>query len=309
WFGVATIDEALSLRKSGIKKPVLVLGPVPASEVKKAIDHNISLTAAGMDFINKIHSTHNLSVHIKVDTGMGRIGIQPQDLTEAIRILKKSKVKIEGIFSHLSSSENPDRTFSLKQIKMFNEVLSSVPGKSKIITHMANSGGIVNVSESVENFSMVRTGLLLYGVYPSLFLRIFKKISGLKYAIRGIAKIILVRNVPGGTPISYGGTYVCPKDTRIAIAGIGYGDGIDRALSNKFFMKHKDELFPVRGRICMDQTVLEINQSVEEGSHIVFLDQQLSVEDMAEICKTVPNEILTRFGVSRLKKVYLGKRN
>ncbi|MCM8822362.1 MAG: alanine racemase [Candidatus Omnitrophica bacterium] len=309
WFGVATVDEAVALRKSGIIKPVLVLGPAPASEAKKAIDYNISLAAASMDFINKIQSARNLSVHIKVDTGMGRIGILPQHLNEAVRIIRKSKVKIEGIFSHFSNSENPDRFFSLKQIKIFSEALSVIPARSKIITHIANSGGIVNVPESVESFSMVRTGLLLYGVYPTLFLRVFKKISGLRYALKGTAEILLVRDVPAGSAISYGGTYVCSKDTRIAIIGIGYGDGLDRSLSNRFFMKHNDKLFPVRGRICMDQTILEIDQTLDEGSKIVFLDQELSVEDMAQMCNTVPQEILTRFGVSRLKKVYLGKRN
>ncbi|MCM8814536.1 MAG: alanine racemase [Candidatus Omnitrophica bacterium] len=309
WFGVATIDEAISLRKAGIIKPILVLAPVSTSVVNKAMDYNISLTAASIDFISKVNSASKLSIHIKIDTGMGRAGILPCELNEAIRILGKSKVKIEGIFSHLSNSENPDKTFSLKQIKIFSGTLSVIPAQSKIITHIANSGGIVNVPESVESFSMVRTGLLLYGVYPTLFLRVFKKISGLRYALKGVAKIILVRDVPAGTAISYGGTYVCSKDTRIAIAGIGYGDGLDRALSNNFFMKYNDKLFPVRGRICMDQTILEIDQSVDEGSKIVFLDQELSVEDMAGICRTVPQEILTRFGVPRLKKVYIGKRN
>ncbi|MCM8758987.1 MAG: alanine racemase [Candidatus Omnitrophica bacterium] len=306
WFGVATVQEGISLRKSGIKKPILVLGPVIATKINAAKKHKISLTAASMEFIREIKEAENLSVHIKVDTGMGRIGILPEQLYEAVEIIRKSKVKLEGIFSHFSDSENPDRKWALKQIEIFNNALSSIPPRLRFITHIANSGGIVNVPESIENFHMVRTGLLLYGVYPSLFLRIFKNIPGLQYALKGKCRTILVRQVDAGTKISYGGTYQCPYKTRIAIAGIGYGDGLNRALSNKFFIKHGDELFPIRGRICMDQTMIEVNESVKEGTELVFLDEQLSIESMAQICKTVPQEIMTGFGVSRLTKVYRG---
>ncbi|MCX7704954.1 MAG: alanine racemase [bacterium] len=303
WFGVATLEEAIALRKSGIKKPILVLGPTFAKEVRKAIEYNISLTAASMEFIREV-KTANLSVHIKVDTGMGRIGILPEQLYQAVEIMKNSKVKIEGIFSHFSDSENPDRKFALKQIEIFEKALAAIPSRLKGITHIANSGGIVNVPESIKNFQMVRTGLLLFGVYPTLFLRIFKSIPGLRYALRGKARILLIREVEAGTKISYGGVYECPYKTKIAIAGIGYGDGLRRGLSNKFFIKHNKELFPIRGRICMDQTIIEVDDTIKEGAEIIFLDEQLSIENMAEICKTVPQEIMTGFGVSRLKKVY-----
>lgn len=306
WFGVATIEEAISLRKAGIKKPVLVLGPVHSSQLRKAINYRISLTAAGLDFIKEIVTAENLSVHIKIDTGMGRIGIFPEQIPEALRLIRNSKIKVEGVFSHLSNSESPDRRFAIKQIEIFKKAIASIPAKYRVITHIANSGGIVNVPESVKDFSMVRTGLLLYGVYPSLFLRTFKNIPSLCYAIKGKAEVLITREVPAGTSISYGATYVCQEKTIIAIAGIGYGDGLNRALSNRFFMKIDNNLFPIRGRICMDQTILEVDSSVKKGQEVVFLDSQLSVEDMAEICNTVPHEILTGFGVSRLKKVYHG---
>lgn len=306
WFGVATIDEAISLRKSGIKKPILVLGPVSCDEVRRAINYSISLTAASESFIREILTADNLSIHIKVDTGMGRAGILPEHLNEAIKSIRNSKVKISGIFSHFSDSENPDRKFALKQIEIFKNAIMSVPLKFRSLTHIANSGGIVNVPESVREFSMVRTGLLLFGVYPTLFLRIFKSIPGLKYSLNGKTRILLVRELPAGSPVSYGGSYVCKFKTKIAIAGIGYGDGLKRGLSNKFFIKYGNELFPIRGRICMDQTMIEVDDTVKEGMQVVFLDEQLSIESMAEICRTVPHEIMTGFGVSRLRKVYRG---
>lgn len=306
WFGVATVEEAISLRKVGIKRPILVLGPVHDSDVRKAIDHKISLTAAGLDFIKDIISAESLSIHLKIDTGMGRIGIFPEQLPEALRLLRNSKIRVEGVFSHLSDSENPDKSFARKQIEIFKKAISSIPAKYRAITHIANSGGIVNVPESVKSFSMVRTGLLLYGVYPSLFLRTFKSIPSLHYAVKGKAEVLSLREVPAGTSISYGATYVCKEKTTIAIAGIGYGDGLNRALSNRFFMKIDNKLFPIRGRICMDQTILEVDSSVKKGEEIVFLDFQLSVENMAELCRTVPHEIMTGFGVSRIKKVYHG---
>ncbi len=305
WFGVATVEEGVSLRKAGITRPVLVLGPTEAKNIRKAIDHKISLTVPSQDFINSLPSSVDISIHLKVDTGMGRIGIMPQEVCETVRRIKSRKnIKLEGIFSHLSSSENPDRKFALKQIKIFQDVLGQIPAKWRATAHIANSGGIANVPESVEGFSMVRTGLLLYGVYPCLFLKTFKSIPSLKYAICGITRILVARNLPAGTRLSYGGSFVCRNETRIGIAGIGYGDGLDRALSNKFYMKYKDLLLPIRGNICMDQTILELKKGIKEGEEIVFLDSELSIEDMAEIVGTVPHEILTRFGVSRIKKVY-----
>ncbi|HOK79650.1 MAG TPA: alanine racemase [bacterium] len=307
WFGVATIDEAVSLRKAGITKPILVLGPSLRPDVKKAIEHRISLTAASSSFIRDIVNAKGLSIHLKVDTGMGRIGIMPEEVSSVMDIIKNSKgIKLEGIFSHLATSESMDRKFAIKQIEIFKQVLAGVPAKLRGITHIANSGGIVNLPESIENFSMVRTGLLLYGVYPSLFLKTFKAIPSLKYALKGIVKILSVRQVPAGTRISYGGTFTCKRDTTIAIAGIGYGDGMNRALSNKFYMKYNEELFPIRGNICMDQTILEVKKDIKEASEVIFLDNQLSIELMAEICGTVPQAIMTAFGASRLKKAYHG---
>lgn len=305
WFGIATVEEGISLRKAGIIKPILVLGPTQPKDIRKAIDHKISLAACSLDFISSISSSESISIHLKVDTGMGRSGINPQVLCEAIRRIRSRKhIRLEGIFSHLSSSENPDRKFALKQVEIFQNVLKHIPSKGRILTHIANSGGIVNVPESIEEFSMVRTGLLLYGVYPSLFLKIFKSIPSLKYAICGTTRILLVRNVDAGTRLSYGGTFVCKNQSRIGIAGIGYGDGLVRALSNKFYMKCRNFLLPIRGNICMDQTILELKENIKEGEEIIFLDSELSAENMAEITSTVPHEILTRFGVSRIKKVY-----
>lgn len=307
WFGVATIDEAVSLRKAGIIKPILVMSPVVPSEIRKAIDHNITLTASSINFLKEIINTDGISIFLKFDTGMGRTGIMPEDTCEAIKLLRNVKrLKICGVFSHLSTSESPDKKFAINQIEIFRKILSAIPVKMRGITHIANSGGIVNLPESIEDFSMVRTGLLLYGVYPSLYLRIFKKIPSLKYAIKGMASVISVRDVPAGTSISYGRSFVCPEKTTIAVVGIGYGDGLNRSLSNKFYMKHHEDLYPIRGKICMDQSMIEIKKEMKEGQSVIFLDEQLSIEDMAEICHTVPHAIMTGFGVPRLKKVYIG---
>ena len=307
WFGVATIDEGISLRKAGIIKPILVLGASLQPDVRKAIDYRVSLTAADASFIRNIINAKGLSIHLKMDTGMGRIGIMPEEVSNVMNVIKNSKgIKLEGIFSHLATSESMDRRYAIKQIEIFKKVIAGLPAKLRGITHIANSGGIVNLPESIKGFSMVRTGLLLYGVYPSLFLKIFKSIPNLKYALKGTAQILSIRKVPAGTRISYGGTFVCKHDTTIAIAGIGYADGLNRALSNRFYMKHNEQLIPVRGNICMDQTVVELREEARKGDQLIFLDQQISVEDMAEICSTVPHAIMTGFGVSRLRKVYHG---
>jgi alanine racemase len=312
WFGVATIEEARCLRKSGIKKNILILGQVLPCDVAYARAHRISVTVGSMESLESLlshcrYSRDTLGIHLKIDTGMGRIGIMPDAARTAVsRILAARHLRLEGIFTHLAEAENPDTSFSRQQVKVFNAVLKTLPPQARKFTHVANSAGVVNVPESWKDFSMVRIGLLLYGVYPTLFLRIFRNKPALKYALTGKTTLVLARDMQKGATIGYGRTYACEKDMRIGVAAIGYGDGLNRHLSNKFFMKYNGRLFRIRGNICMDQTMLEIPGFISPGDTLTFLDEQLSAEDMAELCNTTVHEILCNFGATRLTKEYHG---
>ncbi len=309
-FGVETIEEGVQLRKGGINKPVLVLGQILPGDIKYIVKYNLIVTIGSLEFLRYISHSNiksRISAHIKFDTGMGRLGIMYQNVDEALNLIYSSKnIKLEGVYSHLATSESPDKSYALSQIKLFKSILKKFT-RGSYITHIANSGAIINIPESYKNFSMVRSGLLLYGVYPSLFLRVFKKKSFITSALTGKAKILAVKTLSSGSSIGYGRTYICRENTKIALAGIGYGDGLNRNLSNKIFVKIKNKILPVRGNISMDQIIIEIphNMDVKEGDECIFLDEELNVENMAEICKTVPHEILCNFGKKRLNKVYI----
>jgi alanine racemase len=175
------------------------------------------------------------------------------------------------------------------------------------LTHIANSGAIINIPETYGDFSMVRIGLLLFGVYPSLFLKTFKRKPFIEFSLKGKAKVLLVKKVSAGASIGYGRTYICKEDTRIALISIGYGDGLNRMLSNKIFIKINKHLLPSRGCISMDQMIVEIPErlNVKPGDECIFLDEELNVEGMAEMCGSVPHEIMCNFGKARIKRTYV----
>jgi alanine racemase len=309
YFGVETIEEAVQLRKNNIKKPILILGQTLQEDIKYADKYKVAITIGSLEFLKGISkkTKNSISVHLKFDTGMGRLGIAPKDTEKILEVIHSSKnINLEGIFSHLATSEDPDKNFALEQINIFKNILKKFPGR-KYITHIANSGGIINLPESYKDFSMVRSGLLLYGVYPSLFLRTFKKKSFITSAIIGRAKVLLIKDIPCGTSVGYGRTYICKKNIKIALVSIGYGDGLNRKLSNKFFVKIKNKILPIIGNISMDQIIIETPQNldIKPGDECIFIDDELNIENISQICKTVPHEILCNLGKDRLKKVYI----
>ncbi|MCL5674637.1 MAG: alanine racemase [Candidatus Omnitrophica bacterium] len=309
YFGVETIEEAIQLRKGKIKKPVLILGQILQDDVEYISKYNLIVTIGSLEFFKYVSGSikTRISAHIKFDTGMGRLGIMPQSAEEVLNIIHSSKnINVEGVFSHLATSEDPDKNFAMEQLNVFKNILKKFH-PNKYVTHIANSGAIINLPESYKDFSMVRSGLLLYGVYPGLFLRTFKRKPFIKSALTGKAKVLLIKNLPAGASIGYGRTYTCKKNTRIVLVGIGYGDGLNKSLSNRIFVKIKDRILSARGNISMDQIVVEIPQDldVKQGDECIFLDDELNIENMAEICKTVPHEILCNLGKERLKKIYI----
>jgi len=217
-------------------------------------------------------------------------------------IAASPRLRLEGIFSHLAMAEQKDTTITRKQIAVMEAVVAGLREKS-LLVHIANSAGILCHSSASRNFSMVRTGLLLYGIMPDIDI---PDTMGCEYALRGIAALSHAKDVPAGTALSYGQTYVCPKQCRIGVLALGYGDGLNRALSNNWSVQRNGWHYSVRGRICMDQTLIELRGGEHLGDEFVFLDEELRVERMARVCATVPQEILCNFGSKRMRKVYHG---
>jgi alanine racemase len=312
YFGVANIFEAKALRKAKIKTPVLVMGNVYVREqIKAAIKNNITLTAVDLNTAEKYNAVCNknkkLKVHIKVDTGMGRLGIWHEHaFDQIVKIAKLKNLIIEGIFTHFPSADI-DYDFTEKQIKLFEKLIKKLnQNQIKIgLVHAANSIAICRFKNScLGTFNMARPGIMLYGLYPSE-----QRNIKLKPVLELKSRIMFIKPVSPGQTISYARTYKIEKPTRIATISIGYADGYLRSLSNKAYVKIRGKLYPVVGRICMDQTMVDIGlkAKLKVGDEVTLIGQDkkkiISTENLASLCETIPYEITC--GISpRVKRVF-----
>jgi alanine racemase len=308
-FGVATASEAITLRDAGIRKPIMILGPVLPGDVETLVMNDITITLFNNELLSALSEVirkrnKKAVVHIKVDTGLGRIGVRPAETQEFIEKVSKNKgIEIEGIFTHFATAESKDKTYAKKQLSSFNEVIKNLADFNIPIKHIANSPAMLNLPDSYKNFDMIRIGLLLFGVYPKEHLR--RKLV-LEPAVKGFCRIIYTKTVPKGTHISYGITYTTTETAKIATTGIGYADGLERMLSNNFHFRYKGKRIKVVGNICMDQTLVDVTgKNVKTGDALQVFGDNFEIEEMARICKTIPQEILCGFGSPRMEKVYI----
>ena len=310
YFGVASIDEAVFLRRHNILKPILILGSILSSDIEPLIEYGLTQTVASHDLAlalerrakakNKI-----IKVHIKVDTGMGRQGILYREAFGFIKQVRKLKfLNIEGVFTHFPLADT-NRRFTQSQIELFERLKLSLE-KEKIhipLFHAANSMATIAYPKSY--FDLVRPGLMVYGISPrdDLGLKL-KPVMALK------TRIIYIKRVPKNYGISYGHIYRTRKASNIATLPIGYGDGYFRDFSNKGYVLIKGMRFKVAGRVCMDQIMVDIgNLKVKVGEEAVLIGNQgrqktISAEELASLIGTIPYEIVCSLG-NRLPRRYL----
>lgn len=310
YLGVATVDEAMALRRNGIKKPVLVLGSVLQDEVEVAIKNNITLTVCDSDLLvgrlKKLARKNKIKVHVKVDTGMGRIGVWHDQAFSFIKSLSATKnIILEGIYTHFSSAGR-DEFFTNYQIEAFEELLAELD-KSDIkipLRHSANSIATVDFKRS--HLNMVRPGIIIYGMYPK---RDFSGFLKLKPALSLKTKIVYLKEVPAGRSVSYGRTYITERDTNIATLPIGYADGYERILSNKAFVLVRGKRARVVGKVTMDQVMIDVGhiKGVSLGDEVILIGRQgsdrITAEELARLCGTIPYEIVCSIG-SRVPRIY-----
>jgi len=309
YLSVASIDEGINLRRSGIKSPILVLGMILESDIEPLLKYNLSQTVCDEDFaviLNNVakKNKRQLKVHIKVDTGMGRIGVLYEDARILIKKIHKLKfLNIEGVFTHLSLADI-NRDFTLLQLRMFNDLIGKLKkdGLHIPLVHAANSLGVACYRES--HFNMVRPGLILYGLSPDDNLNI-----GLRPVLSLKTKIVYLKKVPAGYGISYGYTYVTEKNTTVVNLPLGYGDGYPRNLSNLAPVLIKGKRFRIAGRVCMDQIMVDVgNLAVKIGDEVTLIGRQgknqITAEELARLSATIPYEIVCGLG-NRIPRVYL----
>lgn len=310
YLGVATTDEAMRLRDHGIKTPVLILGLVLPGELKAIIENDITLTLCSYDMLDEIKKIvkngHRAKVHIKIDTGMGRIGIWHEEALNFIKNAAHEKnIMVEGIYTHFSTAGR-DSFFTNYQIESFEKLVAQLE-KFDVnipIKHAANSIATVDFKKSYLN--LVRPGLIIYGMYPKYN---FPKLIKLKPAMSFKTKVVFIKDTPPGRSISYGRTHVTQKYTRIATLPVGYADGYALGLSNKAEVLIKGRRAPVIGRITMDQTMIDIGhiKGVKIGDEVVLIGKQgrneIRTEKLARLAGTIAYEFVCSIS-NRVPRVY-----
>ncbi|MGB3204587.1 MAG: alanine racemase [Crinalium sp.] len=314
WLGVATVPEGIELRQAGIDVPILVLGAVNSPEEIQAIAHwKLQPTICSPQQAKTFEKTlgnleQKLPVHVKLDTGMSRLGTFWQDATEFIELVQKlSNLEIASIYSHLATADDVDPTVMKQQHERFQSAIASLKATGIIPRlHLANSAA--TLSDRALHYDMVRVGLALYGLYPAEHL---KQVINLKPVLSVKARVTQVKTISPGTGVSYGYKFVASKETQIAVVGIGYADGVPRSLSNKMKVLIRGQIVPQIGAITMDQLMLDVSSipDLQVGEVVTLLGEQgnikIQADDWASALGTISWEILCGFK-HRLPRVAVG---
>jgi alanine racemase len=314
YLGVATVDEGLALRSGRIIKPILIMsGLFSWDEIEPIARYDLTPVVYDTITLERlIEATRGFSrplkVHLKFDTGMGRLGFPTRDAREIVRMLAGARgIHVEGLMSHFSVSEVRDE-YGLQQVAAFREVIDifTSAGFDPAYIHMSNSGAIVNYPEA--HFSLVRAGISLYGSHPSPSL---EKTLPLRQVMKITARVAFCREFPAGVSLSYGRTYTTDRPSRIAYIPVGYSDGYPRSLSNKGVVLINDTRCIIVGRVCMDWILADVTGigPVKSGDEVVLLGEgdregvRVSANEMAENAGTIPYEILCKIS-RRIERVY-----
>ncbi|HXK48920.1 MAG TPA: alanine racemase [Clostridiales bacterium] len=311
YFGVAFLEEGIFLRENGINIPILVMGGINVEQIPDFIIYDIDITTSSIDKTRAISLTakelgQKAKVHIKIDTGMERLGVHWYNAERFIEDTFNSEgISVEGIFSHFAKSDS-DREFTELQISRFDKILDLMEkkGMRTKYVHCANSAGIINFPNS--HYNMVRPGLMLYGYsgLPEDFDGELKPVMSL------LTKVSYFKVVPPETGISYNHTYTTDRQTRIVTLPVGYGDGYNRLLSNKGEVMIRGKRYPVAGNVCMDQMMIDlgIDGTAFNGDDVLLFgrngEDELRLEELCDKIGTIPYEILTMIS-NRVPRIYV----
>lgn len=314
-FAVATVSEAKQLRRKGIDNPILILGVTFPEDAEELVKNDIMATVASVEYAkclsevaSKLKKT--VKVHIKVDTGMSRLGFLAQSektVEEICEIAKLPYVEIDGIFSHFACADEKMREYTELQFNRFINLIKALENAGLTIPckHIANSAAIMMYPET--HLDMVRAGVVLYGCYPSC--DVDKKRLPLKPVMTLKSRITHIKEVEEGVGVSYGKTYITDKKTKIATVPVGYADGYLRCLSHKAKIEVGGQLCDIIGRICMDQCMIDVTNvnNINVGDEVIlFGDGKISADDVAKIMDTINYEVLCLVS-KRIPRIYIEK--
>jgi alanine racemase len=310
--GVAFLEEGIALRKAGITAPILVLGGIIGNQISHFLEYDLQLTASSVYKLQQIEETaaqmkRRAKVHVKIDTGMGRIGVRHEHASHLFdAAVRAVHCDLCGVFSHFSSSHSADHACTRLQLERFFEAIDFFP-KHQLpmpLRHIANSGAILQHPDAI--LDMVRPGIMLYGVYPDRqVLRSVELAAVLSFKTR----VVYFKVVRGGQAIGYDHTWTAPIDTRVVTLPVGYGDGYSRSLSNNGEVLINGRRYPIAGTISMDQCMIDIGgDSAFNDDDAVLIgtqgDEHITVEEIAERIGTIPYEVLTMIN-TRVPRQYV----
>lgn len=315
YLGVAVLEEGILLREQGIRSPILVLGGILGNQVPYFIQHDLAITASSVDKLWHVDAVAEqlgtiAKVHLKIDTGMERIGVHYYSAESLLETALQCKhIEVEGIFSHFSNSDAADLSYARLQLERFQEVLSYYEKhalSSPRLRHMANSGAILQLPEA--QFDIVRPGLLLYGVYPS---QETTRSVVVQPALSWKSRVVYFKVIQPGHSVGYDSTWKSDHMVRAVTVPVGYGDGYFRSMSHQAQVIIRGKRYPVVGTISMDQIVVNIEWNTAYNDDEVILigemeDAQIDVEQLASWAGTIPYEILTNIN-TRVPRIYKGK--
>lgn len=312
--GVAFLEEGIALRRAGITLPVLVMGGIFGPQAGQFIEHDLEITVSSIDKLRQVEAAaealgRRAAIHLKVDTGMERIGVHSYRAGPFIEAALASRCcDIRGIYSHLACSDEPDSPATARQLERFLEACAHFDrlGAPMPLRHLANSGGVLHFPAT--HLDMVRPGISLYGVLPDASAR---PPVALRPALSLVSQVVYFKVVPAGEPVSYGGTWAPARDTRVVTVPIGYGDGFPRALSSRGEVLVRGQRKPIVGRICMDQFMVDLGPdgTAYNEDEVVLIGEQggqrIRCEDVATAAGTIPYEILVGLN-GRIPREYTG---
>ena len=314
-YAAATYEEAHVLREAGVKKPILILGYTFPYCYEELIREEIRPAVYRRDTVEELVAAaakvgQKAKVHIKVDTGMGRIGITPdEEGLEFVRFLMgHPELEVEGVFTHFAKSDETDKTSANHQLELFQNFIDRIQtelGLTIPVKHCSNSAAILEMPQA--NMDMVRAGITTYGLYPSEEVR--KDIVPLRAAMSLYSHIVYCKTIHAGQSVSYGGLFTAQKDTRVATIPVGYGDGYPRSLSGKGYVLIRGKKAPILGRVCMDQFMVDISEipGVMEGDKVTLLGvdgtERITAEELGELSGRFNYEFVCDLG-KRIPRVY-----
>jgi alanine racemase len=309
--GVAFLEEGIALRQAGITIPILVLGGIFGPQVAQFIAHDLEITVSSLDKLHQVEKAaqavgRKAVIHLKIDTGMERIGVHSYSAAPFIEAAVASQwCVLKGIYSHLACADDPQSAMTALQVERFHEACAHITriGAPMPLRHLANSGGVLHFPET--HLDMVRPGILLYGVLPD---PASQRAVDVRAVLSLVSQVVYFKVVKAGNPVSYGATWTPVEDTRVVTIPIGYGDGYPRALSSRGEVLIRGRRYPIVGRICMDQFMVDIgHDSAWNEDEVVLIGRQdepmITVESVAQAAGTIPYEILTGLN-QRIPRVY-----